>query len=184
MRFNAICVLGLIAVLVSPALADEMVDNPAYQSWAKFKPGTEITYSNETSAAGMNMNMDMTHKLMDLSAEKATVETTIQSPMTGTQKQTMTHPAKVEKDKAQTQGKVPEGMKASATPLGKETLTIDGKSYECEVTKFSGEQQGMSMEGKSWTCEKIPGTLAKMEMAGKGEQTFTTKMTLKKLDSK
>lgn len=181
---SVIAILGLFA---GSAIAAEMVDNPVYQSWAKFKPGTTVVYNHEIAAGTMTMNMEMTQKLIEVTPEKATVEMT----MTTSAMPNMNHPgrkseipAKIDKDQLDTAGKLPQDVKGEAKPLGKENVDVSGKAYECQVTQITGEQRGQKLEGKSWTTPDVPGNMVKVEMKSAGEQPFSMKMTLSKLDIK
>lgn len=179
--------LKLIATVIGVCLFTgtifaEQVDNPAYQNWARFKPGTSVIHSQQTAMGGMNMQMEMTQTLKELTPEKAVVDMTVKNSMMpgGGQTSSVTIPAKVDASQAQAPGKMPEGMKGEAKSLGKETVKVSDKSYECEVTQFTGEGQGMKSEGKSWTSNEVPGSMVKMEMKASGGQgSMDSKMSLK-----
>ena len=68
--------MTLAALWVSPVRAQDMVENPVYESWAAHKPGTEVVMEMDTTMGEMKMAMDLTHTLVELDAEKAVVETT------------------------------------------------------------------------------------------------------------
>lgn len=180
-------VLGMVAalcLLAGVGMAAE-VDNPAYQNWAKYKPGTSITYSQKMDAGGMKMQTEMTQTLKELTPEKAVVEMAMSSAMMPGSKQTMDIPAKVEEANAVKPGQLPPGVKGETKSLGKEKLKVGDKEYECEVTQFTGEQQGMKSEGKSWTTDELPGNLVKMEMKATGDQgAMESKMELTKVEIK
>jgi hypothetical protein len=182
-------ILGAVAAMMIcvSAFAAELVDNPAYQNWAKYKVGTSVTFSNEITMGGMNMSMEMTQTLAELTPEKATVEVQMTNAMMPGEmpKQKMAIPAKVEQGKVQEPGKMPEGMKGEAKSLGKEKVKIGDVEYTCEVTAFTGEGMGMKSEGKSWSCPDVPSGLVKMEMKGSGEQgEMQSKMAIRSLTIK
>ena len=111
-RFSSLMVLCAFAVSFSLAGAaradDTMGDNPAYQSWAKFKPGTMVTYSVDANTAGNTSSTQITQTLKDIDADKATIEVKMSMVMAGnkTDLPAMTHeiPAKIRKvDPATTQ---------------------------------------------------------------------------------
>src|ERR1700744_197273 len=95
------CMAGLSGVVRA-----EQVDNPAYTSWAKFKPGTTVTYSQSSDMA-MPMGMPapqtvITEKLVEVKPEAVTLEVSSQTKVMG-----QTHvspprqqdvPAKIDKD--------------------------------------------------------------------------------------
>lgn len=193
MRYMRILPALAIALTCVFSMAADLVDNPAYQAWAKYKPGTSITYAQESAMGGMNMTMDMTQTLAELTAESAVIDMSITSSMMpgAPQKQKLTLAAKVEPDKVQDPGKMPPGMKGEAKPLGKEKVKVGDKEYECQVVSFTGEQQGMKMEGKTWTSSEVPGHMVKTEMKATGGQGaqgtqggIDSKMTLKSVTIK
>lgn len=150
-------ILGVLAmVFCFTAQAEEMVDNPQYQSWSSYKPGTIVTVDNEMNMGGMNMKTSMTWKLQSISAEKAVVLMTMNMPGGQSHSQTQDIMAKLKKEEIKTDGTMPPDVKGKATPLPDETLTISGKSYRCKVVEFTGESKGQKvsqkMSGKSWSC--------------------------------
>src|SRR5690348_14155730 len=72
----ALCAMVMSLAFIGTVRADDtMIDNPEYQSWAKFKTGTLVKYSSETNAMGNTTTMETTQTLKDLNADKATIET-------------------------------------------------------------------------------------------------------------
>ncbi len=180
-------ILVSVLLLASGAVA-ELVANPAYENWSKFKPGTSISYRQNTNmGAGMSMQMDITQSLKEVTEEKAVVEVAISNSMLpgGSQTHTQEVPAKVEKENAVSFTQLPPGMEGEAKSLGKEKVKVGETEYECEVTQIKGVMQGISAEGKSWTSDQVPGGLVKMEMKATGEQgAVDTNMQLTKIDIK
>jgi hypothetical protein len=187
MRSFLICsLLAVVGLLSSVVSAADMVDNPGYQMWSKYKPGTTVVYKHVIKANEMNMTMEMTQKLTEITPEHAVVEISMVNsamPDMAMPARKLDFPAKAEKEKI-VDGKVPPGMKADAKHLANETIEADGKKYDCEVTQFSGEVQGQSVEGKSWTCKDVPGSMVKMESKGTGDRKMDMTMTLAKADIK
>jgi len=168
--------------------AEEMVENPAYKAWAAYKPGTTVVLESTTDAGAQKLKMEMTQKLLEVSKDKAVVEVTTKLDLPGVppqpaQKQTI--PAKVKKSEAQTPGKLPPGAKGEMKEKGTEKISVGGKSYECKVYEFTGEQNGVKSTGKIWQSEKVPGNLVKMESNAKvGEQDMKSSMTATKIETK
>lgn len=179
---------GLMVLILSvSAFAAELVDNPSYKSWAKFKPGTSIVYSQNADMGAMKMTMEMTQTLTELTPDNAVVEMSMTNSMMpgNPQKQTTKIPAKIESDKVVQPGAMPPGMKGETKSLGNEKVTVGDKEYDCAVTQFSGENAGMKTEGKAWTNPSVPGSLIKTEMKGTGDQgAMSTTMTLKSVTIK
>ena len=186
--FVGMSLLAAGATRAQSASEGEMVDNPAYKSWASHKVGTAVTYDSTTDAAGQQFKMQMTQKLTELTPEKAVIEVKTKIDIAGApdqapQKQTIN--AKVKKSDIVGTGTLPPGVKGKATEKGKEKIDVAGKNYECQVWEFTGEANGVKTSGKSWTSEKIPGTLAKMESSAEvGGQKMKTTMAMTKIETK
>lgn len=166
---------------------DELVENPAYKSWASHKVGSAVTYESNSVFGAQTIKSEMTQKLSEITPEKAVIEITMKLDIPGVPPQppqTQEIPAKVKKSQA-TPGKLPEGMKGEVKDKGTEKIEIGGKSYECHVWEFSGEQNGVKSTGTTWTSEKIPGTLAQMKSAANvAGQDMKTSLTITKIDTK
>lgn len=188
-RFSATAVsacllLGFMSVLPQPSVraADakaELTDNPAYQAWAGYKPGTFVTHDNVTeytmegAPTANKMTMTRTTKLVELTADKAVVETSssVQTPM-GKQQSPMHKmeiPAKISKEKAD----LPMGIPAEASveikdmKKGTDTIEVKGEKLETTTQEFTavvkqGEQE-ITSHAKVWSTNKVPGGLVKME---------------------
>jgi hypothetical protein len=176
----AVCVLTLMC---SAAIAQDLVDNPAYQSWAKFKAGTTVTLANDSNMGGMAMKMDLIYKLAELTPEKAVIEMTTRMPQGDTTSR-MEILAKVKKEDVKEPGTMPPNVKGQAKVLPDEDVKIGDKTYKCKVVEFTSEIQGMKTTGKSWTCQDMPGQLVKMETTMAGAMEGTTKMTVTAVDAK
>src|SRR5580658_9920796 len=139
------CAFAITFALVGAARADDtMIDNPAYQSWAKFKPGTLVKYSSETNAAGNATSMEMTQTLKDINADKATIEVKMSMVMAGNKTDmpatTQEIPAKIKKvDPA-----APQTADVPKTETGTEDVQAAGKTYSCKKTTVTSDANGMS----------------------------------------
>jgi hypothetical protein len=182
-RFAALTLVCLTAVVMfassgaargQAAAAEEMVENPQYQSWARHKPGTNVVMQMTTVAQGQNMNMEITQTLKDVKPDQLTVEVVNKMDMMGQKHempaQTVTVMAKVPKSEADV-NKLPAGVKGTAKEAANETVTVAGKTYDCKVTEFSGEAQGTKSKGKVWRHDDVPGMVLKTEMNFEGAQT-------------
>ncbi len=165
-------VLSVIAVLmmgVAAQAADEMVDNPTYQHWAKFKPGAFVKLQQTMTQGGQKMQMTVTQTLKELTPERAMVEMAGSMDMGGVQQQmparTMPIPAKV--PKARVPATQPLEGKTQVSQ-GDEELTVAGKKVKCHW--FEGKMsspEGGAFSGKTWVNPGVPGNMVKMQ--GKGE---------------
>ncbi len=166
--------LAVFSMLVCTLGLAELVDNPSYQNWAKYKVGTTVVHNQEMQMAGgfaMKMQMEAKQTLTELTAEKAVVEMNISNPMAPGRSQTMkmTYPAQIENSNSASQGFTPEDMQnVQFKMLAPETIKVGDKEYACKVGEFSGEQKGMKVSGKSWVNADVPGQLVKSEMKATG----------------
>ena len=165
------------------AMAEEIVDNPEYQSWSRFKPGTTVTLSLETTTRGRTRKAEITSTLVELTAEDAVVEGTSKNIEPSSQsiaKVKDAIPAKVKKADVGGPEIMPPGMKGQTMMLGDEDVTVGGKTYTCNVVQFTmtDKQSGLKTTGKSWTCQEVPGRSVKLEASTTGAAEFVTKTTL------
>lgn len=184
-----------LSLLASPALADDLVDNPAYQSWATCKPGSTLTRTSEGTMGGVVIRYQIASKLVELTAEKAVVDIVIRSlgpdmkpeadsPADKRPAKRTEILARVKKEDVQRPDAVPAGVKGQTKVLPDEDVTVAGKTYKCQVVQFAGESQGTTVSGAFWTCPTVPGQLVKMEEKFGGAVQGTAKMTLTAVDLK
>lgn len=185
--------VAAVALLCSLCLAgtslaqEELVDNPQYMSWSQHKPDTTVSMKMVTNMAGQTMNMDIVQTLKEVTPEKAVVEVKTTMDMMG-QKQDMPAQSvdikakvtKAEADKAN----LPAGADGESKDLANETVTVAGKDYDCKVTEFAGEQNGMKTKGRVWRSELVPGGVVKVDMTMEGAQSGDMKMELVSVDTK
>lgn len=163
-----VALVGMLGLSQWAAAADQ-VDNPAYKRWATYKVGTWVKYKmtmQMEGAAGMG-GMTMTSKLVELTAEKAVLETSVTMKMgdkdMSPPAQKHDVPAKVDADKVTEVGGMQPGMNMKVQKKGEETIEIDGKSYKCQRFDTTVEQNGKTTTGKLWVCEDVPGGMVKMQ---------------------
>jgi len=178
-----VCALAILSGLIGTVRADDtLIDNPGYQSWAKFKPGTLVKYSSDTNAMGNQTSMEMTQTLKDINADNATVEVKMTMVMAGNKTDmpatTQMVPAKIKKvdpNAAQT-------ADAPKTETSTEDVQAAGKTFSCKKTTITSDANGMTTKATTWTCDDVPGTMVKMESESSGSMTMSTKMVLTDLE--
>ena len=177
--FVAFAVLGL--VLSASTVRAEDVDNPEYVQWSKFKVGSFVTMKMETETGGNKTEMENTTTLVELTKEKAVIETKGHMMMGGNKIDIPANkreiPAKVKK----AEGGKGEGPKAKE---GNEEIEVGGKKVKCKTVEADTEASGMKTHSKTWMCEEIPGHVAKMESHSEGAMKSSTKMWADKWESK
>ena len=199
MRLRPILLFAAIALIgfSGTAMAEEMVDNPAYKAWASYKPGTSVTRKMNTEMSMNNMKMEstMTQKLLEVTAEKVVVETAMENgmPRRGGLCPMAPHkadiPAKIEKSKLDSALASDDG-KAKVTNVkdGTDTVEVKGTKLDAKTKDMDVEmeKEGMKMTGhiKQWLTDTIPGGNARMVVNNKIDQgemsmdmTVTTTVT-------
>ncbi|HEY4328744.1 MAG TPA: hypothetical protein VGN88_03340 [Phycisphaerae bacterium] len=159
--------------------AADQIDNPQYKSWAKYKAGTSITLSMVSDMAGNKTEMQTTTTLLEITADKAVVESKM-SMNAGGQKMDM--PA----TKTEVAAKIDKPAVATTAPAttapdvkqSTDTLTVSGTAIKCNVTESKSSANGMNTNSKVWTSDQVPGGLVKSETTMDGAMKGTTSQTL------
>lgn len=171
--------------LVNVVRADDMIDNPAYQQWAKFNKGTSVTHTTESTSMNNTTTMTTTSTLSDLTPDKATVQVMPSVMVNGNKvdmpAQIQDIPAKIKKP-ADSTGAQP--ADAPKTDSSKEDVQAIGKTFSCTKTTVTTDQNGMTSKATTWTCDDVPGGVVKMEAEVSGAVQSTTKMNLTAMDVK
>lgn len=151
-------------VLVAGVVRAETVDNPEYQNWSKFKAGTWVTYKQTTDVAGNKSQTESTTKLLEVTAEKCVLETSVKMEVAGQkiEQPAMKRdvPAKFEKGNPVPQGEVKDAPKPKE---GTENVTVSGNELKCRTVELEYDANGMKGVNKSWVCEDVPGMMVKNE---------------------
>jgi hypothetical protein len=176
----ALCALALSFAMVSIARADDdMIDNPAYQAWAKFKPGTLVKYSTDTNAMGNSSSMKTTQTLTAITPDKATVQVKMSMVVAGNKMDMPAQPAQDIPAKIKKADSSANPSPATTAPdVSTEDVQAAGKTYSCKKTTVTSDQNGMKSTVTTWTCEDVPGSVVKMESEVTGTMTASTKMIL------
>jgi len=171
--------------LVNIARADDMIDNPAYQQWAKFNKGTSVTYTTDSTTMNNTSTITTTTTLTDLTPDKATIQVATSMTVGGNKMdmpaQTQDIPAKIKKP-ADSTGAQP--ADAPKTDTSKEDVQAIGKTFSCTKTTVTTDQNGMTSKATTWICPDVPSGVVKMEAEVSGAMQSTTKMMLTSMDVK
>jgi len=160
--------LTLILSIAAARADDTMVDNPAYQSWVKYKPGTLVKYSIESNSMGNVSTIVMMEVLKDVTPDNATVDLSMTMVVSGNKMDLPPTkreiPAKIKKaDPAATQtADVPK------IETARENIEAAGKTYSCTRTTTSSDASGLITESVVWTCDDVPGTMVKSDAKSTG----------------
>ncbi len=144
--------------LCASILAQDLVDNPRYQDWSKYKPGTYIKMTSSSQVNGQQMQTAITTTLKELTPEKAVLETRSAVAIAGMppqeQKNTVTEPAKIGKSEVKPASPA-QAPNSKILGKGSETLKVGGKTYKCDWVESEVEQNGVKAVVKCWTCDDI-----------------------------
>ncbi len=171
-------VLPFLVVCLGAARAeDEMIDNPEYTQWSQFKVGAFATMKTETSMGEQSTTMTTKTKLVELADDHAVLETTTTMTMMGQEikqpAQKRQVPAKIAKmDPPEVEGQ--DDMPKPTMKEGTETVTVKGKSIACKTVESTFEYSGMKTWSKSWSSDKVPGSIVKMESKSESSMGATT----------
>lgn len=170
--------LAWIAALVlaaTPAFAGDApktkkIANPEFANWSKFAVGALVELTSVSETMGQKSTSKMTHKLVELTAEKAVVETTI--AMEGMPAEFAPPPQRRDVPKEVEVPDVP--TPTAPTPdmkvvEGEETIDVAGTSMKCKTTETTLTASGMTTKTKTWMSDDLPGITAKMEMRSEGK---------------
>lgn len=163
-------VLVAVALIATstPVLTDdkETTENPYYKYWSKSKVGATVTLKETTKLAAEKAGekgdedvKQITHKLLELTAEKAVVETVVtEGEVFGLVESAPTkhiYPAKMSKEVLM------DLLKETGAKGEPATLKVGDK--ELKVTHLTGTVKGKDDEVafSIWLSEEIPGGIAK-----------------------
>lgn len=179
--------LGLLLTfgLISFAQDDEMVDNPKYTFWAKFKPGAtaslrEVTkYSGpekENYPGGVDEKI-VTYRLVNVNKDRAVVLTTVtEEEFLGTVESAptrLTYPAKVKKANLEAVMKEfgVKGAKDESVMVGKEEI-------KCKVLAGTYKKGGATVDYKFYYSDAVPGGIVKRTRSTKADDKMVADTTI------
>lgn len=164
------------------AVAGEMIDNPQYEHWSQFKPGTYVVTRSKQVAAGQTTETEVKTELKSVSKEKVVLEMTSVTKMQGQEiampPQTFEHPAEYEKPESpESEAEAPESVKPK-TKEGEEKIEIAGKKMDTKWYEVVSDNDGIKTHSKSWMSDDMPGQVVKSvtKMAGEMPMNVETQV--------
>jgi hypothetical protein len=152
---------------------NEMVTNPAFAHWARFKRGTTVIQKQTIALAdGRKIEHDITVRLVEKSRDKVVIET-IQTPsmngMVSLTKTYTTFPARVLMERVHT----PRSTLESFTE-GVDDVTVRGKKVTAHWVEAVSKNGDELATRKVWSAWEIPGGTVKETMVRtKGDQVLS-----------
>ncbi|MBF0544207.1 MAG: hypothetical protein HQM08_07230 [Candidatus Riflebacteria bacterium] len=174
-RIAAMIVFFFMFSMTCALFAQDKVDNPMYQKWAKFKIGTSVKYKQESDVAGNKTESDIVYTLAELTPEKVVVE------MSGSMA-VMGKPVDMPKTKMEYLAKVdkvaPATAEAAKPKESDEELSIAGGKYKCHVVETEVKVGEGSVVSKIWSSDDVPGSMVKTLSNMEKPMKTTTSITL------
>ena len=173
--------LSLTVLLIASAAGRaDPVDNPAYKSWANFKPGTTITMKTENEFNKMKSEFVIVSKLVEVGKDKCVIEVETITKVMGMEfkapamKQDVPKTYDVPKPK---DGETPAKVETPdiTREEGKETLKIGAVEVKTTWMKYKGKTAAGEAEGQTWMSDDVPGGLVK-SVTKAGEVTSKTEL--------
>lgn len=164
------------AVLVLAALLGQEKDNPQFEAWKGFKPGSWVKHAMKMNAGGQEIQSETTTTLLEQSAEKIVIEVKNKMKVGGQEIETPAQ--KQEITPAQDKEKTGDFKKE-----GEEEVEAAGKKYKTTLYTTEQSQGGQKMKGKIWISKDVPGGMVKGEFSGE-QLPEPMKITLMEFEKK
>ena len=180
-----VALFGGFLLFFSPLQAQELVDNPEFVSWSKFKKGTSLIVKSVTSTEKEASEVIITSTLLDAGTEKVVIQTT--SVVKRKDKDFKSDPEKREilrlipLPKGLSKEEFAAGKPPGTTEEGTETLKIGGLELKAKWYKYNADVAKTKISAKKWFSPEIPGTIVKSEMTTTGDFASTIKLELVEL---
>jgi len=183
---SAILLSFPLATILAQKDKEEMVDNPMYGAWAKFKPGATVTMFEKTTYSGENTPVPdekvITSTLVSVSDGKVVVSSVVvEQEVFGTVENSPAkhnYPAKLKKSH------VAEAVPELQGKRGEETIKWEGKELKCRTLTGSYKKAGDAVEFQIWINDTVPGGIVKRTRTLKQkDETITTTVTLQSYSS-
>ena len=163
-----------------PAQAGDLKDNPNYQIWSKFKPGSSSTVTADIRDGDDNMHVETTRTLVSVTDDEVLVKTvsklrrkgkeTTQQPVSQTIK------AKTDKDEIKQTG-------------DKDTEAM-GKTFKCKIWDSAGPKATEkpkpgehkttdpgAIKATIYVSDEVPGGIVRLDGVGANGETVTFVLT-------
>ena len=184
--FKPLLVAMLLALASLDVMAQGKTPNPEYERWRAFKGGSWVRLMQTTEADGGRSQVLLTHTLVELTPQKAVVETKTQVISGG--EKTDLEPLRTEHAAVidDPEGPVvdPEGITLPKPRVGTEDLTIEGKNYRCRTEQYTLRIDRDVIENKLWLAAEVPGGVVKSISAVKGAMPSVTTMVMVSCEAK
>ena len=141
----------------APAAAGPMVENPAYAAWAKCPPGTVVEQTVSRTREGRTFSATTATTLVAVTPDAVKLEQALTMEGAPPQKQSADVPAKLPEATVN----VTNMPGLSRKEVGREDVSVDGKSYACRIFEIAGTANGTAVSVRSWESLDFPGNMVR-----------------------
>ena len=147
------------AVMMLAALLGQDKENPQFDAWKAFKPGTWVKHHMKMDAGGQEIESETTTTLLEQTPEKIVVEVKNKMTVGG---QTIETPAQ----KQEITPKNEAGKMGDFKKEGEAEVEAAGKKYQTTIYSTEQGEGGQKVKGKVWISKDVPGGMVKGEFSG------------------
>ncbi|HVE43081.1 MAG TPA: hypothetical protein VNM14_24615 [Planctomycetota bacterium] len=155
----------LLAFAIWALLPLQQGENPDYGYWSSYKSGSWAKLKGEISDRGVKALMEVNVTLLELTADKAVIESKIKMTFNGKVQPEETEKEEILKNKAKYSIKI--------LKEGDEEIEVAGKKLQCHWIEGTKEKDKI----KYWLAKEVPGAIVKAEISG-GDSTSVVTMSV------
>jgi len=164
------------AVVMLAAVLAQDSDNPQFEAWKGFKPGSWVKHQMKMETGGQQIESETTTTLLEQTADKIVIEVKNKMKVAG---QEIDSPAQ----KQEITPKADKEKMGDFKKEGDEEVEAGGKKYKTTLYTTEQTQGGQKMKGKIWISKDVPGGMVKGEFAGE-QLPQPMRMTLVEFEKK
>jgi hypothetical protein len=165
---RSLCAMVVVSACTVAARSDdkELAENPYYKYWSKSKVGSSVELKETTRSPAVNKGKEaeedvklISHKLIELTAEKALVETVVtEGEIFGFVQSAPTkhiYPAKMNKDLLE------DLLKETGAKGTESTVKVGDKELKAKLITGTSKKGDEEVECKIWLTDEVPGGITK-----------------------
>jgi hypothetical protein len=145
----------LVIPVILAALLQDTVDNPEYQGWASFNPGSSVTTRSERSGVPAGDIQKTT--LLSVGETEVVVQTEV---LVNGAVEGKTVQQKIP-------AKIPVAKQRKVLDAGREEIRVGGRKMTCSWKHLESLSGGVVDTMKLWMSDEIPGKIARVEVYGR-----------------
>jgi hypothetical protein len=182
MQFMRVLAVAALLSCVQPLRAQELVDNPEFESWSKFKKGTSISMKSTNLRDNVASEVILTTTLLEVKADRVVIQSV--AVVKGKDSDFKSEPDKheilksVPLPKGMTKADFVANKPPGTTEQGTETLKLAGVEIKATWFKYQVDEGGAKIQATRWVSAEVPGMIVKSEIAVSGKLTSNTKLDL------